>query len=51
MASWVHSRIPQDTMIKDADVAAVVECLLTLSRTTVIPELVLSRTAATPFSA
>jgi NAD(P)-dependent dehydrogenase (short-subunit alcohol dehydrogenase family) len=51
MSSWVHSRVPQDSMIKGEDVAAVVECLLSLSPTTVIPDVVLHRVAGSPFIA
>jgi 3-oxoacyl-[acyl-carrier protein] reductase len=51
MSSWVHSRVPQDSMIKGEDVAAVVECLLSLSPTAVIPDVVLHRVAGSPFTA
>jgi 3-oxoacyl-[acyl-carrier protein] reductase len=51
MAAWVHDRVPRDTMIKGDDVAAVVECLLSLSASSVVPDVVLHRVGATPFTA
>ncbi|WP_202865432.1 SDR family oxidoreductase [Ornithinimicrobium sufpigmenti] len=51
MSDWVADRVPKESMIRVADVVAVVSMVLAASRTASFPHIVINRTGASPYQA
>ena len=45
MTEWIRSEVPQSEMIQPEDVAEVVRCVLRLSRSCIVPEVMMIRPA------
>jgi 3-oxoacyl-[acyl-carrier protein] reductase len=51
MSAWTTDTVPAETMIRVADVVKVVELILSVSATTVLPHIVMNRGGASPYQA
>jgi 3-oxoacyl-[acyl-carrier protein] reductase len=51
MSAWTTDTIPADTMIQVADVVKVVDLILSVSPTTVLPHIIMNRGGASPYQA